>query len=89
MRGAVPPLSNTPPWRGAVKAQGQIYLSLFYLLCKYGALYSKNGLDCVSLVAPTPLVVLRIITDQCHHHHYLLFFPLQQGVEGIKRFWGY
>jgi hypothetical protein len=29
MSGAIPPLSNTPPWRGAYKAQGQLYLYLY------------------------------------------------------------
>jgi hypothetical protein len=30
MRGAIPPLSNTPPWPGAqFKAQGQLYLYLY------------------------------------------------------------
>jgi hypothetical protein len=33
MRGATPPLSNTPSWRGAqLKAQGQLYLTLGKLL---------------------------------------------------------
>jgi len=28
MRGAIPPLPNTPSWRGAVEAHGQLYLYL-------------------------------------------------------------
>jgi len=30
MRGAIPPLPDAPAWRGAqLKAQGQLYLSLY------------------------------------------------------------
>jgi hypothetical protein len=35
MSGAIPPLPNTPSWRGAQKkAQGQLYFTLLYLRFK-------------------------------------------------------
>jgi len=39
MHGAIPPLPNTPSWRGAQskkKAQGQLYLYLAMILCALG-----------------------------------------------------